>query len=61
MITKDDIEKAEANYESQHAMGSRGGIGRGYRYVNYPRLKRIDRWWANPRELERRWFVDGVE
>jgi hypothetical protein len=61
MITKDDIEKAEANYESQHAMGSRGGIGRGYRYVKYPRLKRIDRWWANPQELERRWFVDGVE
>jgi hypothetical protein len=61
MITKDDIENSEAQYESQHAMGSRGGIGRGYRYVKYPRLKRIDRWWANPRELERQWYVDGVE
>jgi hypothetical protein len=61
VITKDDIENGETNYESQHAMGTQGGIGRGYRYVKYPRLKRIDRWWSNPREFERQWFVDGVE
>lgn len=60
MITAADLEGESFRNDAHYNMG-KAGYGYGYRSINYPRLRFIDKTYRQEQRTTRTWYVDGAE